>query len=133
MEKLTFDTGMKSYRINGGGVLRFNPADPNVYSRFLEARPALDAVGKQFRKKAKSAADGQAVLKLLTEADGQLKAVLETVFPGNDFNAALGGANLLALGSDGKTLAQALLSALEEALSQGVKRFADGQAEKLLG
>ena len=37
MEKITFDAGVKSYRINGGGVLKFNPADPNLYARFMEA------------------------------------------------------------------------------------------------
>ena len=30
MEKIQFDSGMKEYRINGKGVLRFNPADPNL-------------------------------------------------------------------------------------------------------
>ena len=37
MEKLQFDSGVKSFRINGAGVLRFHPGDPNLYSRFLEA------------------------------------------------------------------------------------------------
>ena len=39
MEQLTIDTGLREYAVNGGpehggGVLRFNPSDPNVYSRF---------------------------------------------------------------------------------------------------
>ena len=37
MQELNIDTGVREYRINGGGVLRFNPSDPNVYSRFLQA------------------------------------------------------------------------------------------------
>ena len=35
MEKLTFDSGIRSYRA-GAGVLRFNPSDPNLYARFLQ-------------------------------------------------------------------------------------------------
>ena len=31
MEKLSFDTGIREYDVNGNGVLRFNPSDPNVY------------------------------------------------------------------------------------------------------
>ena len=41
MEKIQFDSGVRSYRINGGGILRFNPGDPNLYSRFLEAGEKL--------------------------------------------------------------------------------------------
>ena len=37
MEKIQFDAGQRSYRINGGGILRFNPCDPNLYRRFMEA------------------------------------------------------------------------------------------------
>ena len=37
MEKIQFYSGVQSFRINGGEILRFNPADPNIYARFLEA------------------------------------------------------------------------------------------------
>ena len=43
MEKLTFDTGLQRYRINGGAVLTFNPADPNVYARFMDAVEEIKA------------------------------------------------------------------------------------------
>ena len=43
MQKIQFDAGQRSYRINGAGTLRFNPCDPNVYSRFLEAVEKLQA------------------------------------------------------------------------------------------
>ena len=46
MVKLNIDTGVEEFEINGGeaaggGVLRFNPSDPNVYNRFFEARDRL--------------------------------------------------------------------------------------------
>ena len=46
MIKLNIDTGVEEFEINGGemaggGVLRFNPSDPNVYNRFFEARDRL--------------------------------------------------------------------------------------------
>ena len=31
---LSIDTGIQEFQINNGGVLRFNPSDPNVYNRF---------------------------------------------------------------------------------------------------
>ena len=37
MKKLNIDTGVEEFRVNGRGVLRFNPADPNLYHRFFAA------------------------------------------------------------------------------------------------
>ena len=36
--ELNIDTGVEEFRVNGRGVLRFNPADPNLYHRFFAAR-----------------------------------------------------------------------------------------------
>ena len=50
MKQLTIDTGVQEFEINGSGVLRFNPSDPNVYNRFFAAETTLtelDAVVKQ--------------------------------------------------------------------------------------
>ena len=35
MQELKIDTGVEEFRVNGRGVLRFNPADPNLYHRFF--------------------------------------------------------------------------------------------------
>ena len=49
MEKLQFDSGVKSYRL-GGGVLRFHPGDPNLYIRFLEAAEKFKALEEELKK-----------------------------------------------------------------------------------
>ena len=36
--ELNIDTGVEEFRVNGRGVLRFNPADPNLYHRFLDRK-----------------------------------------------------------------------------------------------
>jgi len=41
MEKIKFDAGFVTYRLGDLGQLRFNPSDPNLYSRFLEALEKL--------------------------------------------------------------------------------------------
>ena len=43
MEQIKFDTGIREYRV-GGGVMAFNPADPNLYARFLESVEKLKAL-----------------------------------------------------------------------------------------
>ena len=54
MEKLIFDSGVKEYQINDNGVLRFNPSDPNVYSRFMNATEKITGTEKRMVEKAKT-------------------------------------------------------------------------------
>ena len=41
MKQLNIDTGVEEFSVNGHGVLRFNPADPNLYHRFFDAGKTL--------------------------------------------------------------------------------------------
>ena len=68
MEKLNFDSGIREFEINGGGVLRFNPSDPNVYARLVEAGEKIQAVESDMIAKAQALgeeADVAAVLQLM--------------------------------------------------------------------
>ena len=80
MEKITFDAGLKSYRINGGAVLKFNPADPNLYARFMEA---VERVKQLENTLLQPEADP---LEQMCRMDKQVKETLGWVFGGeNDF------------------------------------------------
>lgn len=124
MEKLTFDTGVKAYRINGGGVLRFNPADPGVYARFLEAAEQIRAAEAELTQTAEP-------LQAIAALDKKLKALLSQVFgPGNDFDALLGGVNLLAVAENGERVITNLLQALQPVLTRGARLCAGEQARQ---
>ena len=106
MDTIKFNDGRKSYKV-GGGVLRFNPADPALYSRFLEAAQALQ----------------QLQPKDFTEADAAVRAQLQKVFP----DAALGDifpGNLLAMCGNGKLLIENFLEAMEPILLAGARSYA---------
>lgn len=127
MEELKFDTGVCSYRV-GGGVLRFNPTDPNVYARFLEAADRLSALEESLVQQAKT----EPVIPLLSWADTQVKALLGEIFgQGNDFSAIFGGVNLLAVGENGERLITNFLAAIEPVLTDGARRCAAAEAAKL--
>ena len=116
MEKLTFDTGMKCYRINGGGVLRFNPADPNLYARFMEAAEQVQQLEKTL---AEMAGDP---LEKMCQVDKSIKKTLGWVFgEENDFDQLLGGVNLLAVAGNGQRVVVNLLDALMPVLTQGAE------------
>ena len=117
MEQLTIDTGLREYAVNGGpehggGVLRFNPSDPNVYSRFCTLQNQLQELEQQVQAQSPTGTDA---IQLLAQADQRAKGLLAEVFgPGNDFDAMLGGTNLLA--------------ALQPILEAGARQCADAKA-----
>lgn len=130
--KLNIDTGVKEYEVNGGGVLRFNPSDLNVYERFLEAQDKIAAIetelverGKALPESAGEQQTGEAVVKIMAEADRRAKELLAWVFAGNDFDALLGGVNLMAVGTNGERVVTNLFAALTPILEQGAQACAD--------
>lgn len=128
MEKIQFDSGIRAYRINGGGILRFNPCDPNLYSRFLDCVQKLQAVETELTGQAEKA-DGEQLVKLMTTADEKMKGILNWVFGSdNDFHKLLEGVNLLAVADNGERVITNLFTALEPVLTQGAQRCAREQA-----
>lgn len=126
MKKLSFDTGVEAYKL-GSGVLRFNPADPNVYVRFRQAAEQMAQLEQDMTQAL--AGENADLLDILERTDKAIKQNLNLVFgPGNDFDALLGGVNLLSAASDGQTVAAHLFAALEPVLLQGAKRCAQAQA-----
>lgn len=132
MEKLIFDSGVKEYQLGDAGVLRFNPADPNVYARFMAAVDKIPAIEKELVDKAKkleqsdgSEPNGTDVLKLMTEADQKVKELLNGVFGGgNNFHEILGGVNLLAVADNGERVLTNLLAALQPIMVSGAEKCA---------
>lgn len=135
MENIVFDSGIREFRINGAGILRFNPTDPNLYGRFLKATDKISALEKELAAKAAaiSAEDGMAAVHLMQEADESIKDILTEVFgPENNFREILGSINLLAVGANGQRLLINLLDALSPILTEGAKQYANSQTEAAL-
>ena len=126
MQEILIDTGVQEFRVNGAGVLRFNPGDPNLYHRFFEAQETLAGYDEELNAKAaaldKQAGGAAEVLAMLKDYDGKIKALLGDIFgPENDFDAVLAGVNLAGVGANGKRVVQNLLEALTPILRQGAE------------
>ena len=137
MENLVFDSGIKEYRINERGVLRFNPSDPNVYGRFLDAMGKIKNVEKQMTSKAQTLEakkndpeTGAAIIRIMVEADQKMKKILNDIFGGeNDFNEILEGVNLMAVARNGRRVVSNLIDALMPIMEEGAKSCAEGEVE----
>ena len=135
MEKLIFDNGIKEYEVNGNGVLRFNPSDPNLYARFLGANDKIRAIEEELLKQGEDGEDnetaGARVLRQMEAADKKMKALLSDIFgAGNDFDKILDGVNLLAVASNGERVINNLMDALAPIMSAGAKACAGEKVEQ---
>ena len=82
MRQLNIDTGVEEFCVNGRGVLRFNPGDPNIYHRFFAAREELAALDEELvRRSAELPGEGRdgESLALLAEYDRRVKDLLNRV------------------------------------------------------
>lgn len=124
MKKIQFDNGIVEYSMNGKGVLRLNPADPNLYLRFSRLGQEIAGISLDPN------ADPMAAL---AQADKQLKELLNTAFGcGNDFHKLLEGVNLLAMTGSGKRVFENLLDALSPVLQAGAQAYADAMTQEAL-
>lgn len=133
MEKITFDSGIREFELNGRGVLRFNPSDPNVYARLMDALDEIKAVEGDLVEQAKviQQDDGAAVLRLMAQADKRVKKILGEVFgPENDFDDILGGVNVMAVCGNGERAITNLMNALIPIIQAGAEQCARQQADK---
>ena len=113
MEKITFDTGIKTYQINDSGVLKFNPSDPNLYKRFKDLRVEIEQIQKDYSERSKTTESGEDAIDLLAEYDARVKKSLSHVFgEENDFDSILGGANVMAVASNGELVITNFLDAM---------------------
>lgn len=134
MEKLTFDTGIRTYQINdSGAVLRLNPSDSNMYSRFFDAMDKLAAVEQELTAHAPLPDDEtqatRITLELLREADKKAKAILEEALGcGNDLDAIFEGQNCMAVAANGERLLTNFLAAITPIIQQGAQQLADSKA-----
>ena len=128
MKQLIIDTGIQEFEINGSGVLRFNPSDPNVYNRFFAAETTLTELDAEAQKRMEQIEadfpdDNQRVgaeLAVLAEYDRKIKEALNGVFgAGNDFDEILHGVNLAAVAGN-----------LTPIIREGAERSMEEKADK---
>lgn len=142
-QKLNIDTGVKEYDINGNGLLRFNPSDPNVYERFVRAVDEVQTLEDEYAAAAEKesvtvdamdehgfSVTGKQALEITTEIDRKTKKILSEVFgEQNDFDQLLSGVNLMAVATNGERVITNLFAALEPIIAKGAKAHLDNKAD----
>ena len=133
---LNFDNGVKEYSINGRSTLRFTPADPNVYARYVDCIEKINDIEADMRKTSteldENATDyAKKSLDIMRDADTKVKAMLgETFGIQNDFDAIFDGVNVMAVAVNGKMVITNFMEMMAPVLEDGAKRFVDQAVEQ---
>ena len=132
MELLNIDIGLKSYQlVDGGAPLVFNPSDPNVYARFMNAMDSIKAVEKEMAARAGSVKQEEAggeALRIMAETDRRIKEILNGIFGArNNFDEILCGVNLMGVTGNGDRVINNLLNALTPIMEAGAKACVDSE------
>lgn len=131
---LQFDDGLLRLDINGNGLLTFNPSDFNVYQRFFQLLKELPELEKRYTAEVEASSGENPgeeetfqmagrELDRARDIDREIKDKLGAVFgSGNDFDALLGGVNVMAVGNNGERIITNLLNALAPYIEEGAER-----------
>ena len=141
MKTLQFDDGLLRLEVNGNGLLTFNPSDFNVYQRFFRLLKELPQLEQRYVAEVEQSAGGpgeEGSLELAgreldraRDMDREIKEKLSGVFgPGNDFDALLGGVNVMAVGNNGERVITNLLNALAPYIEEGAERHRQDAARE---
>jgi len=130
-EILSFDTGVKEFIINGVPV-RFNPADPNLYSRFSDLQSEVERIESDFSEKRSQCSDTADLLTLTTQYDKQVKSMLSEVFGGADMDAVFGGTSVISPTDGGNMAIKNFFDCLTPIIQEGVKEYAKLEAVQAL-
>lgn len=140
-QKLQLDDGLLRLDVNGNGLLTFNPSDFNVYQRFFGLLKELPELEKRYVAQVEQSAGEpgeEASLELAgreldraRDMDREIKDRLGAVFgPSNDFDALLGGVNVMAVGNNGQRVITNLLNALAPYIEEGAERHMQDAARE---
>lgn len=106
MKELKFDTGVVEYQVNGGAVIRFNPAD----SKFVERLHGLfEKLGSAQEELAQ-----EQIFEQLEEREQQMRQELDGVFGAGTAKAVFPDVGVYALAGGLPLWANFLLAVLDE-------------------
>ena len=107
MRELNFDTGVVEYQVNGGSVIRFNPADTRFVEKLHKLFEKLGATQEEIP------GEGQ-VFALMEQKDAAMRQNLDEVFGEGTAHSLFPDVGLYALAGGLPLWANFLLAVLDE-------------------
>ena len=114
MKELSFSSGVVEYKINGGAVVSFNPADREFVERFYSTFEKMGTLQDEYAKKAETLQEPVEAFSLARERDGEMGKVLDGLFDGPVSEAVFSGMSLCAFADGFPVWMNFMLAVLDE-------------------
>lgn len=127
MKELSFETGVVEYQVNGGEVIRFNPAD----NRFVER---LHGLFEKLGSAQQEIPENEAVFERIREKEAEMRADIDGVFGEGTCRKVFPGVGVYALAGGLPLWANFLLAVLDEVerVMHEQQRAANPRVEKYM-
>lgn len=120
MEQLNFSTGVVEMAVNGGRVIRFNPADIGFLETLYELIGKIDAIDGDAAKKKDKAEDPAKLFDYSRAADKRMREAVDAVF-GDGFCADVFQELRLTAMADGLSVIENFLFAVVDRMDESVR------------
>lgn len=114
MDTLNFDTGLKTFAVNGVVEVSFNPTDSFFAERLFSAFDALDRKQEAYQEAVSKMADKREIFDFTRERDKEMRASIDEVFQAEVSGAIFGGMNVYALADGLPVWCNFLLAVMDE-------------------
>lgn len=116
MATLNFDTGVKTFDINGDPerTISFAPSDAEFVRRLYDNLETLDAMQAKYQGRVANAQDPAALLDEVAAADKEVRAIIDGIFAAPVSKVVFGPANCCGVASGMPIWANFLVSVISE-------------------
>lgn len=114
MENFNFDTGIKTYLVNGTREISFNPTDSAFVERLFDAFDTLDRKQDTYKQEVASAADARAVFQIAKRRDAEMREIMDSIFGEGASNDLFQTMNVYALSNGLPVWCNFILAVMDE-------------------
>lgn len=112
--ELNFDTGLKTYSVNGACEVTFNPTDSAFVEKLFRTFDALDQKQEQYRAEIDTLSDNREIFRVASEMDAGMRADIDAVFGKSVCAELFGDMNVYAMANGLPVWVNFLLSVIDE-------------------
>lgn len=114
MKELVFETGLVTYKLNGGVEISFNPTDSNFVSALYDSFDALDKKQEGYKASIEKMANKKEIFEFARERDAEMREIIDNVFNKPVSDALFGRMNVYALANGLPVWCNLMLAVMDE-------------------
>ncbi len=120
MKELNFETGLAEMQVNGGRIIRFNPADIGFMDTLFSLLGKIESIEAETEKKRGKTEDLAKLFDYARASDKRMREAVDSVFGENFCEEVFPGLRLTAM-ADGLTVLENFVFAVLDEMDESVR------------